>query len=266
MVLTRKGRVMFFNDDKAYGYMALECMVKGYNLYNQPTEAYSVSPNDQALPTNFHRRIMHKYDKAIPNAEACVLINNMYMGESLHEIVEHYAYRLSAIQMAMDTNILWQNIPVIFSASDEKMKLSIEVLFENIASGKPWIIVDKTLIKGENEIAGNVTEVPFLIDKLYDAKNEVYNEFKSAIGLSSPGADKKERLLVDEVNSNAEATETCLNIMLSQRRIACEEIKLVFGIDVKVSLFAEGSDPDQEDPEEEKPNNEGGEDFGTGND
>ncbi|NCC80422.1 MAG: hypothetical protein EOM07_12570 [Clostridia bacterium] len=183
--------------------------------------------------------MVHKYDEEIGTDQAAVLINNMYNGEPLTEIIEHYAYRLSLIQNAFDTNAVWQNKPVTWSVADDKMKLTIEKWFDDIFTGKPMIVMDKTLIKGENEVIGNVTDVPFLLDVLMDAKNEVYNEFKATIGLNAPGADKKERLVVAEATSNDESKDTCLQIMLGQREIACEEINKVFGLNVSVKFAAE---------------------------
>ena len=151
--------------------------------------------------------------------------------------------------MAIDTNTLWQNIPVVFSAVDESMKLSIHKLFTDIYEGKPWVIVDRSLLSDGNQVIGNVTEVPFLLDKLMDAKNETYNEFKATIGLNSPGADKKERLVVAEATSNEESKETCLNIMLSQRKIACEEINKVFGLSVSVDFI--GAEEKMKESEED---------------
>ncbi len=232
--LITQGRVMFFNDDNAYGYMALQCGVRGFNLYNQPTTAFAVAPNDQGKQTNYSRTIIHKYDEKVE--DGCVLINNMYNGESLNTIIDHYAYRMALVQQAFDTNTLWQNIPVIFATNDSNTKLSIEKMFSDIMTGKPWIIVDNALIAKEGGVQADPIEVPFLLDKLYDVKNEIYDEFRMTIGIDSVGVDKKERLLVDEVLSNEQITETCLEIMLGQRKIACEEIKAVFNIDVSVEV------------------------------
>ncbi len=232
--LITSGQVMFFNDKSAYGYMALQCGVRGYNLYNQPTHAFATAPNTTGLSTRYTRSIVHKYDENVENG--CVLINNMYGGKSLVDIIEHYAYRMAVVQQAFDTNVLWQNIPVIFSTDDQNTKLSIEKMFSDIMTGKPWIIVDKALLAKDGNVQAEPVEVPFLLDKLYDVKNEIYNEFRMTIGIDTTGVDKKERLIVDEVLSNEQITETCLEIMLSQRKIACEEIKQVFGLDVDVKV------------------------------
>jgi hypothetical protein len=239
-VLVRKGMAAFFYDEKVYGHMVAEPTIVGYNMYKQPVDLYCVTPNTVGTPTRYDRKILHKYDELIPKEKAAVLINNMYRREPLWEIIEHFAKRLTMIQQAIDTNTLWQNIPVIFSAADDSMKLSIEKFFADIYTGQPWVMVDRMLLQDGNQVLANVAEVPFLLDKLMDAKNETYNEFKATIGLNAPGADKKERLVVAEATSNEESKETCLNIMLSQRKIACEEINKVFGLKVSVDFISQG--------------------------
>ena len=129
-MLVTTGRVLFFYDPDVYGYMALKANVKGYNLYDQPTSATCTSPNDAGLTSYFDRMIIHKYDENIEKEKAAVLINNMYEGESLAEIIEHYAKRLTLVQNAFDTNAVWQNIPVTWSVSDDKMQITIEEWFK----------------------------------------------------------------------------------------------------------------------------------------
>ncbi len=237
--LILKGRVMFFYEPKAYGYMALESQIRGVNLYNKPTEAFSVAPNDEGMATTFTRKILYGHHDLVEKEEGAVLINNMYGGESLRGIIDHHAYRLALVQLAFDTNALWQNKPVTFSTPTEKTRLSIEKFFTNIIEGKPWTIVDNTLLTKESGVISEVIDVPFLLDKLYDAKNEIYAEFRHTVGIDTPGIDKKERVLVDEVKSNEQSIETCLQIMLSQREIACEQINKHFGLNVSVKVRGE---------------------------
>ncbi len=260
--LVRHGRAMFFYDDSAYGYMALRAGIRGFNIYEQPTHAFAVAPNDQSLPSNYERTIVHNYDEEIGKENSCVLINNMYGGESLWKIVDHYAYRLALIQQAFDTNALWQNIPVLISVSDDNVRLSLEKMFSDIFTGKPWIVLDKVLTLKEAMQADPIT-VDFLLDKLYDVKNEVYNEFKQTIGIDASAVEKRERVLVDEVTSNEQITETCLEIMLKQRKIACEEIKKVFGLNITVDYI--GSKEKEEQATDDEPL-EGGADDGSSDD
>lgn len=234
--LILKGKVMFFYEPKAYGYMALECQTRGVNLYNKPTTAFTVAPNDESLTVSYERPILYGHSGVEGIEGGAVLINNMYGGESLRGIIDHHAWRLGLVQTAFDTNALWQNKPVTFSTPTEKTRLSIEKFFTNIIEGKPWTIVDNTLLTKESGIISEVIDVPFLLDKLYDTKNEIYSEFRHTVGIDTPGIDKKERVLVDEVKSNEQSIETCLQIMLSQRQIACKQINKHFGLNVSVKV------------------------------
>lgn len=236
--LVRDGRVMFFKDEDAFGYMALSATVRGYNIYGKPVEAVSTAPNTQGDNNYFKRLIVQSYVKDISPEDGCVLIENMYNGQSLMSIINFYAARMTNVQKAFDTNALWQNLPVMWAVPDSKTKLSIEKLFEDIASGKPWVIVDQQLQAiGKEGVSAGAVEVPFLLDKLFDVQNEIYSAFKATVGINTSGADKKERLVVDEAKSNDQAIQTCLQIMLSQRQKACMEINKLYGLNVSVNVL-----------------------------
>ena len=237
--LVLKGRVMFFYDDEAYGFMALESQVRGFNMYNKPTTAFSVVPNTEGKKTHYERKILYGHNEMVEKEDGCVLINNMYGGESLTSIIDHFAKRLALVQMAFDTNALWQNKPVVFSTTNEGTRLSIEKFFNNIMNGEPWVVVDKELLAKENGIIPEVVDVPFILDKLYDTKNEIYAEFRHTVGIDTAGIDKKERVLTGEIDANKQSIETCLQIMLSQREIACKQINKFFGLNMSVKARGE---------------------------
>ena len=113
-------------------------------------------------------------------------------------------------------------------------------------TGKPWIVIDKVLTLKEAMQAEPIT-VDFLLDKLYDVKNEIYNEFKQTIGINASAVEKRERVLVDEITSNDQITETCLEIMLKQRKIACEEIEKVFGLNISVDYIGSREKEDMDE-------------------
>lgn len=235
-VLITEGKVMFFYDPSVYGYMALACGVRGYNIYNKPTVAYAIAPNMEGIKIRYERIIVYQYNKNIDPEKGCVLINNMYGGQSLLGIIDFYGRRLAMIQQAFDTNALWQNIPVLFPVPSDDVKLSIEKLFQKIYSGRPWVIVDELLAGGEKPVQGLPIDVPYRLDVLMDSLREVKQRFYETIGINTPGADKKERLLEDEVNANEQALDTALKVMLNQRKKACKEINKLFGLNVDVRV------------------------------
>lgn len=226
-VLIKSGMAMFFYEPDTFGYMVLSCGVRGFNVYQQPVIAFATAPNTEGNQVRYERRVMYNYTPNLDPTAGCVLIKNDYSGEPLTRIVEFYAYRMALVQQAFDTNALWQNCPVVFSVADDKTRLSIEKLFTDITTGRPWVIVNELLVAEENAKPGLV-ETPFLLDKLLDTLNELRYKFHEAVGINTPGVDKKERLLTGEIESTEQATQTVLDVMLSQRRKACAEIANLF--------------------------------------
>ncbi|NCC80160.1 MAG: hypothetical protein EOM07_11235 [Clostridia bacterium] len=246
MALTHSGRAMFFYD-ATYGYMTLACSADGVNVYGKPIRARAIRfTTDMGMP-DYQRTIYHRYDEKMEKEKACVMIENMYGGEPMLNIVDFYAKRMAMLQQAFDTNALWQNLPPIFTTPNDNMKLSIMKLFSDIRSGKPWIIVDKEML-AVNGVPVEFIEVQNKLADIYDAMNEIYNSFKETVGINSPGADKKERLLLDEVNANNQSIQTCLHIMQTCREVACEEINEVFGLNISVQ--ARGADEAEGDVED----------------
>ena len=94
--------------------------------------------------------------------------------------------------------------------------------------------------KEEFEILNN--NVPFIapdLAKIYD----IYSyRILSYLGVKSIPVEKKERLLVDEIGANDEEKEYIRSARLEQRKIACEQMKKVFNIDVSVEYKEEPID------------------------
>ncbi len=253
--LVRGGRVMFFTEPETFGYMALPCSVMGHNVYQQPLEAMATTPNQEGHKVNRKRKIAYCYTPSLnlDPASMCVVINNMPGGESLIDIVEFWARRMALLIQAFDTNTIWQNAPAIFRVGDKNLKLTIEKMYDEIITGKPFVIVDQAML-GDQGLA-QVTDIrqDFYLDKLLDTFNEVRAKFRETVGIQTPGADKAERLLTDEVNSNEQARETALAVMLAQRERACEEIKKLFGLDITVTVRKEEENGQGDNRIEETP-------------
>jgi hypothetical protein len=179
-----------------------------------------------------------------------VLIMNMNAGDSgntnhMHAIVEHFAQRLALTQQAIDTNLLWANVPYIFVTNGNDLKLSIEKMFADIFTGKPFIISDKSLFTDNAERAGVPTNIKFIGKELMDMQNEIMMKFKETVGFNTAGVDKAERVNTLEVQSNDQHTQTVQDIMLQQRQLAADSINKFFGVNVTVKLNeAEGATED----------------------
>lgn len=251
--LIRHGRVMMFEDEEI-GLDILRAEVIGFNRHGKPVQARSNVDSTHELIQVIERKVKRLTDSEnveFNPLEDCVLISNMYNGESCKDIVDHFAERLAIVQLAFDTNLMWQNRPFIFPVENQDTKLSIEKLFADIFSGKPFTIVDKNLVMfNQNGEVGIKLDVPFIADKLLDIRNELMMKFRETVGIDTAGVDKAERVLTGEIEANEQHTMTVLQIMLEQRQIACENINAFFGLNVSVGIH--------------KPKKKEGEDYGTG--
>lgn len=264
--LVRNGRVLVYYDENI-GLDVLRCEVVGYNRHDQPTSARTFTPTtNNEVNTQITRNIKYLSDSEEVNqlfdqSQDGVVINNMAYGEHAWSIVNHFAKRLALAQQAFDTNLMWANVPYIFLTSDEDTRLSIERMFSKIFTGEPFIISDKDMFTENENRQGVPTDIDFIGKDLLDVQNEIMMKFKQTVGFDTAGVDKAERTNTLEIASNEMHTKTVLQIMLEQRKIACEAINEFFGENIDVDIT--GREELEERHEEEV--QAGGEEDGTDN-
>lgn len=239
--LVRHGYVLFYKDENI-GLDVLRATVEGYNRHDLPVKArtWTNTTTGEVRP-QIERRI--KYLSTNENAQEefdedldGVLICNMAFGESCKDIVNHFAERLALAQQAFDTNLLWANIPYIFQTGSDETRLSIEKMFSEIFTGKPFIIADKSLFTDNADRTGLPTGIPFIGKELHDIINEIKMQFRQTVGFDTAGVEKAERVNTLEIESNTQHTKTVLQIMLEQRQKACDAINAFFGESISVDI------------------------------
>lgn len=242
--LIRHGIVLFYYDENI-GLDVLRAEVTGYNRHNYPTSARTFTPTTLGeVQSQITRNIKRLSDgnNAVelfnPKTDG-VLINNMEHGQSCVSIVEHFAHRLALAQQSFDTQLLWTNIPYIFQTSDQDTRLSIEKMFTQIFEGKSHIIVDKNLFVDNRDRTGVPTNIKYLGKEIMDTQNEIMMKFREMVGIETTGVEKAERVNTLEVRSNYQHTQTVLEIMKSQREIACDNINAFFGTAISVHVIGE---------------------------
>ena len=100
--------------------------------------------------------------------------------------------------------------------------------------GEPAIFIDGDKLKGEPEnIMVLPTQAPYLVDQLQTQKQEMERELLTFLGINNT-LEKKERLIVDETNSNNQFIKMASDIGFKQRQLACEQMNQMFGLNVRV--------------------------------
>ena len=187
------------------------------NIYGEPTKLSLTGFNE-------HRTVM---------MDDCVrIMNNELALPTLPDIL-YYARRMSEIDDIIMQNLRQQRVPYLF-ATDENNAFSMKSLYDRIYQGEPAIFIDKEMLKGEPEnIMVIPTVAPYLVDKLQIQKQEMERELLTFLGINNT-LEKKERLLVDETNSNNQFIKMASDIGFKQRQLACEQINQMFGLNVSV--------------------------------
>lgn len=233
--LFETGCMVYFKDE-VIGDLCLDCIVNGkLDVYGNPLlrRAYSGYNNYQKLL---------KYNNSV------IIWNNYLHSNSILD-VEMFARRLYNIDRIIDINANAQKTPVLLQGS-EKQRLTLLNLYKEYDGNAPFIFGDKNL--DINALKALSTNAPYVSDKLYQLKTQIWNEALTYLGISNINIQKKERLITDEVTRNQGGTIASRYSRLEARRQAVEKINEMFGTNIEVNYredFQQVSDDNQpEDP------------------
>lgn len=228
MTLFGDGMVVFFKDD-VLGYLALRTMIGGrLDVYQIPTERTAYASNG--------------YNKMLDNENSVIIFNNMIHKPS-SMIVETYARRLYELDRSIDVNAKAQKTP-IFIQCDETQRLTMKNMYMKYEGNEPFIFGDKSL--NPNALKVLKTDAPYVADKLYQLKTQIWNEALTYLGISNLNIQKKERLVADEVVRNQGGTIASRYSRLESRRRACEQINKMFGLDIDCDYREDYREADDE--------------------
>ena len=187
------------------------------NIYGEPTKLTLSGFNE-------HRTIM---------MDDCVrIMNNDLALPTLPNIV-YYAKRMAEIDDIIMQNLRQQRVPYLF-ATNENNSVSMKALYDRMYQGEPAIFIDKEMLKGEPEnIMVIPSPAPYLVDKLQIQKQEMERELLTFLGINNT-LEKKERLIVDETNSNNQFIKMSSDIGFKQRQLACQQMNEMFGLNISV--------------------------------
>lgn len=233
--LFETGCMVYFKDE-VIGDLCLDCIVNGrLDVYGNPLlrRAYSGYNNYQKLL---------KYNNSV------IIWNNYLHGNSILD-VEMFARRLYNIDRIIDVNANAQKTPVLLQGS-EKQRLTLLNLYNEYDGNAPFIFGDKNL--DINALKALSTNAPYVCDKLYQLKTQIWNEALTYLGISNINIQKKERLITDEVTRNQGGTIASRYSRLETRRQAVEKINEMFGTNIEVNYREDfqqvGDDNQPEDP------------------
>ena len=237
MCLFADGMCVFF-EDEVLGYLSLRCMIGGkLNVYQIPTDRRAYATNG--------------YQKELDGTNSVIIFNNYLHTNSMLD-VEMFSKRLYNLDRAIDVNANAQKTPVLIQC-DESQRLTMQNLYKQYEGNEPFIFGSKGL--DANGLKVLQTGAPYVADKLYELKTQIWNEALTYLGISNINTVKKERMITDEVTRNQGGTVASRYSRLESRRQACKQINEMFGLDIWVEYredFQDIQEQKNENEEEEK--------------
>lgn len=208
------GQAIFFYDEEL-GYLTLQnAMNGGFNVYR--------------IPVNRRAYAVNGYNRELNENNSVIIFNNYLHTNSQLDAVM-FAKRLYNLDRAIDVNANAMKTPIIIKC-DETQRLTMLNLYKQYDGNEPYIFGDKAI--NTNAIQVFKTDAPYVADKLYQLKTQIWNEALTYLGISNINVQKKERLITDEVTRNQGGTIASRYSRLNARRDACKQINAMFGLDI----------------------------------
>lgn len=214
LTLFKYGQAVFF-EDEVMGYLALTNAVQGgFDVYGYPVASRAYSP-------------YNNYQKNLTLDDSVIIYNNYLRTPSLD--VEVFAKRLYNLDRVIDVNANAQKTPVLIKCA-ETQRLTMKNLYKEFDGNSPVIFGDNGLNDANFTVLS--TEAPYVADRIYQLKTQIWNEALTYLGISNINVQKKERLITDEVSRNMGGVIASRYSRLNARQNACEKINKMFGLNV----------------------------------
>lgn len=179
-------------DTEDYGVIPQQCTLNGYNIYYHPKYCLISSP----ILGSFTREI----------GKDCELIQLKPDYTGIMDLVQTYSGLLAMADESADINIFNSRLAYVFGANNKAMAETFKAMFDQIAAGEPAVAINEQAFDDQhspiwttftNNLSGN-----FIAPAIVSLKKAIKAEFDTFIGIPNTNTDKKERLLVDEINGN----------------------------------------------------------------
>jgi len=217
--------------DENEGFQTLGFMSKEFNIYGEP-----ITGSAFGFSGSFKDCSVYIPGSVNSNINTVVCRDNL-TGYPLINYIYSYAQRLADTKRAMDVVVNTLKQP-FFIQCEETQKETMERIL-NKANDNEIAILTANPMNPEALQVLQTGANPAILEAFWQHYTNLENEIKKLLGVSNgTNLDKKERLIVDEVNSSNEQTDDNLSIRLRQREKFAEEANKAFGLNISVEVNA----------------------------
>lgn len=211
------------NTDK-YGVIFQQCTLSGYNVYYRPSKVLVSNPLLQT--------------KELTINKDCALLKCAPDYRGVYDIISYYADQMAVLMEAFGVNAYNSKFSWIFAADNPAMAESFKKMFDQVTSGNPAVAVDKKLfnengdprwIQFDQNLKNN-----FIGKDILECMATIDNMFCTAIGLPNSNYEKRERLLVDEINANNSQTRALADVWMETIKHGMDIANDMFGLSLDI--------------------------------
>lgn len=214
------GFVAIVKTDK-YGVIPQSCTLGGLNVFYRPTFALISNPLLKGI-------LQPTID------EQCTLFKLRPDYAGIMDVTSHYAELLAMCTETVASNLYNSQLAYVFAANNKAAAESFKKLYDQIHSGNPAAVIDKSLMDKDGKptwtaFEQNIRNV-FICPELQSFKKDILDEYLTLIGIPTANTEKRERLIVDEVNANNVETSIDWDRCLEGLQETCRKTCAMFDI------------------------------------
>lgn len=235
------GAAAVFKTDR-FGIIYDRPSYSGYNVFYNPSHVTIANPLINGAQT-----------MQIGRQCEVVKLKPDYTG--IADIIAYYGDLMALASQTLLTNLQNSKLAYVFMAHNQAGAESFKRMFDQIMAGEPAVFTDAAL-GGQRQTMANSKVLPpwmyfaqdlhgnFIAPDLLDVLRSLKDMFDTDVGIPNANRNKKERLVVDEVNANNVETTAKASIMLESLQESCERCHKLFPELSRENLWFEWRFPD----------------------
>lgn len=203
----------------------VKCSITKTNMYGEPVEVLVKYPdgstrNRPVYPADPEGVVMI-YDTQVP-------------GFGRADLVALWADRYTDVQTTIDTQIVNQRTPLIVTGADKNQLQKSSRVVVDLVNGVKCLAVEDGVV---NAIKALDLNSPWQVPDMVQLQHEYVKRMYSATGCDSQAWGKRERMIVDEQESDDESLAAIIQDMLNPRLIAADCMKEKYGWNVTAQII-----------------------------
>lgn len=119
----------------------------------------------------------------------------------LEQLINQYATLMADNIVSINTAQINTRVHTLYTADSTALKNSAEKVLKELYAGKPYHVVDQDLVDNMHVQPVSISNINATIGELVELNNYILANFYKAIGIFASDVRKKERLVVDEIES-----------------------------------------------------------------